>query len=410
MADNNRNENTYQYESYNTTRQTGSTRFGSGAEQTRSTRTTGAYQNKNKRKFSVKPTKDGLIALAELFLIVLVVFLVIFLIVKLATKGPSENETTESSSTVETVNTTATDGPIEPPAPKWNAGYVKLGVETQTMREGSLILVNSEYEYAFPSKMQSRLTELYGKTGGHFVLGSYKDSQYQGIYLNKNIVPLLSSMCEEMIAKNQETLGAETGDKILISSGYRSKDYQQKLYDEATKGDPDPDDILSAKPGHSEHHTGLAIDIKIYTPKTIDLRANEFEWITENAWKYGFVRRYEESKYDITGIGNEEWHFRFVDIPHAYAMKELDLCLEEYIEMLRDYTEEPLEIRTEKGDFLVYFVSADQQSDITYISVPDPKEGGKRLSDSFACEANIIPGTYTVSGNNIDGFIITVAK
>lgn len=402
MAD--RNDNTYQYESYNNTRQTESTQL-TGTTQMRTTRTAGAYGGKKKRKLSVKPTKDGLIALAELFLIVIVVFLVIFLIVKLATKDGNQSETTESSSTVET---TATDTPVVPPEPKWNAGYVKLGVETASMREGSLILINSTYEYKFPTKMQSRLTELYGKTGGHFVLGSYKDADYTGIYLNKYIVPMLSSMCEEMIAKNQETLGADTGDKILISSGYRSKDYQQKLYDEASKGDPD--EILSAKPGHSEHHTGLAVDIKIYTPQTVDLRANEYEWITENAWKYGFVRRYDESKFDITGISNEEWHFRFVDIPHAYAMKELDLCLEEYIEMLRDYTEEPLEIISEKGSFLVYYVPADTQSDITYISVPDPKEGGKRLSDSFAYESNIVSGTYTVSGNNVDGFIITVAK
>ena len=220
-------------------------------------------------------------------------------------------------------------------------------------------------------------------------------------------------MCEAMIAANKETLGPykdkdgkDALDMIMIASGFRSKDYQQNLFDDAD------DTSFVAKAGCSEHHTGLAIDIKIFTAKkaTVDLRAGEYEWITENCHKYGFIRRYQPEKLDKTGISNEEWHFRFVDIPHAYAMKNADLCLEEYMAMLKSQhnnTEDtPYEVSTDIGDFLIYYVPADV-ADITYITVP---QGAKLVSGSFAAEQNVTSGMYTVSGTNEGGFIVTIAK
>ena len=56
------------------------------------------------------------------------------------------------------------------------------------------------------------------------------------------------------------------------------------------------------------------------------------EWLDENAYKYGFIKRYPENKIDITGINNEPWHYRYVGQKAAKEMKEKDLCLEEYLE------------------------------------------------------------------------------
>ncbi|MBQ9510188.1 MAG: M15 family metallopeptidase [Clostridia bacterium] len=359
-----------------------------------------------------KPTREGMIALAELFIIILIVFLVIFLVVKGISNRKKASDESTSTSTTEATTTQA-------PEIKWNAGYISLAIDSNSLHEGNLILVNKDYEYTFPSKMQSRLTALYGKTGGNFVLGGYVDTQYKGIQLNRSIIPTLSALCEEMIAKNQETLGSYTDkfgktvtDRILVSSGYRSKEYQQNLYDEAAEKPSPTGEVFVAAPGKSEHHTGLVVDMQIYTAdtKTIDFRASEYAWICDNAWKFGFVQRYSDSKFDITGISGEEWHYRFVDIPHAKYMTENDLCLEEYLDLLKtnhsSAESTPLEISTEIGDFLVYYVPADR-ADITYITVP---KDNKKLADSFAAESSVASGMYTISGNNYDGFILTVAK
>ena len=91
-------------------------------------------------------------------------------------------------------------------------------------------------------------------------------------------------------------------------------------------------------------------------------------------------------------------------------MTENDLCLEEYLDLLKtnhsSAESTPLEISTEIGDFLVYYVPADR-ADITYITVP---KDNKKLADSFAAESSVASGMYTISGNNYDGFILTVAK
>ena len=115
-------------------------------------------------------------------------------------------------------------------------------------------------------------------------------------------------------------------------------------------------------------------------------------WVNENCYKYGFILRYPEDKEDITEIRYEPWHFRYVGIPHAYYMTKNGICLEEYIELLRSYTYdgEHLAFTDHNGQaYEVYFVPADASADQTPIPVP--------------------PGAkYDVSGNNIDGFIVTI--
>ena len=63
-----------------------------------------------------------------------------------------------------------------------------------------------------------------------------------------------------------------------------------------------------------------------------DLQSCGDQWLDENAYKYGFVKRYPEDKTDITGISNEPWHYRYVGTTVAKIMKEENLCLEEYLE------------------------------------------------------------------------------
>ena len=153
-----------------------------------------------------------------------------------------------------------------------------------------------------------------------------------------------------------------------------------------------------AIPGHSEHHTGYAVDIKVYkTDKsTVELRSEEQAWMEAHCAEYGFVIRYDGSKYETTGILDEPWHYRYVGIPHATYMTEHNLCLEEYLELIRashSYDKTPLEFKVGEKDYLVYYVPSTEDATFTSVPVPPASEG-----------------TYTISGDNMNGFIVTVEK
>ena len=69
---------------------------------------------------------------------------------------------------------------------------------------------------------------------------------------------------------------------------------------------------------------------------TVDFAdTDEYRWLEQNAWKFGFVLRYPEGKEDVTGIQFEPWHYRYVGRYHAYRMHESGMCLEEYLEDVR---------------------------------------------------------------------------
>lgn len=122
-------------------------------------------------------------------------------------------------------------------------------------------------------------------------------------------------------------------------STYRSFEYQTSLYDRYVERDgAEEADRYSARPGYSEHQTGLAFDIGEIN-KEQDWASSSFahteagQWLAENAHLYGFILRYPEGKESITGYMYESWHFRYVGIEVAKDIYENDLTLEEYLEL-----------------------------------------------------------------------------
>ena len=83
----------------------------------------------------------------------------------------------------------------------------------------------------------------------------------------------------------------------------------------------------TAIPGHSEHQTGLAVDLN--GPD------ETYAWLAENCWDYGFILRYPDDKIELTGIIYEPWHYRYVGVEAAKQINELGMCLEEYVEYLK---------------------------------------------------------------------------
>lgn len=119
---------------------------------------------------------------------------------------------------------------------------------------------------------------------------------------------------------------------IIALSAYRSYEYQEILYNNYVKQDGQAlADTYSARPGHSEHQTGLAVDVYNKEISYTEFeKTKEFAWMQENAYKYGFVLRYPKYKEEITGYQYEPWHYRYVTPDIAEYIFKNDLTYEEY--------------------------------------------------------------------------------
>jgi len=119
---------------------------------------------------------------------------------------------------------------------------------------------------------------------------------------------------------------------IYGGSGYRSYNHQLNLYNNYVNRDgKKAADTYSARAGHSEHQTGLAMDIMNAKWGYIAKNDKEYTWLINNSYKYGFILRYLEGKEEITGYMYEPWHYRYVGIELATEITNLGITYEEYI-------------------------------------------------------------------------------
>lgn len=161
-----------------------------------------------------------------------------------------------------------------------------------------------------------------------------KDHPLERSYIPKNLVSVDEKYCvrptmlDKLCYQSYLNLLKESGFDLLIYSGYRSYEYQESIY---------TGDIYQAKPGESEHQTGLAIDVTIHGIGLTKAFGETIEgqWIKENAHKYGFIIRYPNGKENITGFLYEPWHIRYVGSSSAKIIYENQYTLEEYINTLK---------------------------------------------------------------------------
>lgn len=259
--------------------------------------------------------------------------------------------------------------------------YESFQVDTTDKFKGDLILVNEEHQYF----------------GGDEDLVSITDMNYENeiscFTAVDSTYTILRHVYGPMAEMVQDFYDKYNNDTLIIYGSYRTTEFQQQLYEDDLAQSGDGESTRVAKPGFSEHETGLAFDFTESENHDYD-GTGDFAWINANCFKYGFIVRYTEAKQRLTKIQDEPWHFRYVGIPHAYYMDSKDLCLEEYIDLVREhpYDGEHLEFSDNEGnDYEVYFVASDDGSEKTTVPVPT----GTR---------------YEISGNNVDGFIVTVYK
>ena len=131
---------------------------------------------------------------------------------------------------------------------------------------------------------------------------------------------------------------------VWVQSAYRSVKEQEKVYNDKVRFYQNQGKTLEEakaltekvinKPGCSDHNLGLAVDFN-YVNSSFE-KTNAFKWLKENAENYGFVLRYPKEKESITKVNYEPWHWRYVGEENAKKMNELNYCLEEYVEFLRE--------------------------------------------------------------------------
>lgn len=147
--------------------------------------------------------------------------------------------------------------------------------------------------------------------------------------------------------KNMLNDAKKQGLDIIICSSYRTYDRQKELfvnkikeYLKAGYGYNEAQEAASmwvAKPNMSEHQLGLAVDLVSKKNQRLDdsqERTAEQQWLIKNCWQYGFILRYPANKSDLTKVGYEPWHYRYVGKEHAKKIVEQGMCLEEYLNNL----------------------------------------------------------------------------
>lgn len=256
--------------------------------------------------------------------------------------------------------------------------YENVSVFNEDVHAGDLILVNTDTAYV--EENPTEIVSIYDhKTDNYHVSGTETS-------LRQPALDALNQMLDAFYV-------ATGHQDMIVISGYRTTQQQQELYDADLAETGEQTSTRVALPGHSEHESGYALDFSLYTDGVqYDYDGTgEYAWINENCAHYGYVLRYAEDKQETTGIQAEPWHYRYVGQPHATYMMENNVCLEEYLTLLKNYTaDEPLSITNWDGEiYQVYYVATDTSTDSTYVMVPPDAK-------------------YTISGNNSDGFIVTV--
>lgn len=180
----------------------------------------------------------------------------------------------------------------------------------QQSTDWKLVLVNGTTQ--LPAQYQSQIID------------------YDTVKLDKRIVSPYESMKKD---------AAKAGYSLWISSGYRSEEEQKKLFEDEVqtylakglKRDTAEAQAQQtvARPGHSEHNSGLALDFNAL-PANFDKTAT-FSWLEKHSAEYGFILRFPKGKEKLTGVMFEPWHFRYVGTENAKAITSKNMCLEEYV-------------------------------------------------------------------------------
>lgn len=345
----------------------------------------GNYRRNHRRQRPSKRYRVRYDRIAAVVLVLVVFIVILTSCVKSCSKSDEssdkENETTtaaaettqssiidnlDTSKQSDTILTTAIDT-LRPDASQF---VTETHAKTDVYR-GNLVLVNSGNEYKFPADDTDPVTVYNNKANDYYNVSDYV------IRLDKETLSNIDNWMNDFYAAHKNT-------DVTIIGGFRTLEEQNDKFNSG---------YSSFRGGYTDYHTARTFDMGVfpkdgsssgyYTPTGI------YAWLDENAANYGFIQRFPAGKESITGEQARTQTYRYVGKPHANYMKQNNLCLEEYIETIKSYTNTaPLEITVGQTLYQVYYVPASAEGN-TDVPVPQNK-------------------SYTISGNNSDGFIVTL--
>jgi len=292
----------------------------------------------------MKKRKRKLTKFAKI-LIFLIIILIAILIIFLATNNKNDNnKKSKDNNTEEKVEN---NEPIEPEKPKnkfedgkyyleknlnryenyynehqdlsideiikrVNSGLDKtwyVDVEPTDLSKGNLVIVN-KLHYVDQNFEPDNLVSMAGYGNGYLVKDAY-----------------------DAYAEMYQAAKAD-GMNLIVTTSYRDYGFQSTLYwGYVNRDGQESADTYSARPGYSEHHTGLAVDLStpyLTNSFTEFIYTDEYEWMINNSYKYGFIQRYTDENQYITGYMPEAWHYRYVGKDVAEYIHDNNITFEEY--------------------------------------------------------------------------------
>ena len=257
----------------------------------------------------------------------------------------------------------------------------------------SLLLLTANTA-AFDTSLDSGLLMLVSKT--HTISSSHVPAivRLEGINSTSNGMSMRKETAEAF-SRMYADMKADGVSVCNVISGYRSYSYQKSLVDKKVaqrtangmsyQNAYNQVTVSTAPAGASEHQLGLALDLSTGTGSSQNFANSAAgKWITQNGWKYGFIRRYDGSKSDLTGIINEAWHYRYVGVPHAQIMVENNWCFEEYIAYLTEHGS--YSITTGDATYHIYRTTNEKAEFSDIIDISRDNTGGWIITTSTAAD------------------------
>ncbi len=197
--------------------------------------------------------------------------------------------------------------------------------------EEAVLKVNIGLDHSFYTQIEgaNKKEEYTVLVNKYHSLGEYEPSDLKPLSYNAKY-----QLREKARDAFEELVSFAKLDNVYIRpySAYRSYEYQKSLYNRYVSRDgKEITDTYSARPGHSEHQTGLAIDV--WSEGYTEIKEEDAKWLKENSYKYGFIIRYTEENQSITGYIAEPWHLRYLGVAIATDVYEKGITYDEYYDL-----------------------------------------------------------------------------
>lgn len=305
----------------------------------------------------------------------------------------SQRQSTPSQTMYEPQTQMQTAIPTEEPTP---APFFTVTEDELRIDDGQFVLVNYAHLYSYTNE-----TETEPITENEYLLTDRDDIE-------------LPSRITQVLTELSKAFYEHCGDRLYVTSGYRTEQYQQQLYDNyVIDHGEEMAKIYVALPGASEHHTGFAVDLSTVDG---DLQRTPLEYHPDREWfaeicsDYGFILRYPIGSEQITHVAYEPWHFRYLGIPVAHAVTALGITYEEFIEQIKQYSPQTGMLFVKDAD-----IEFDRENGYIDVAYYDEIERTVSLTDGYVIyfvpeqQQIMIPSIitdYIVSGTNDGGFIV----